>query len=370
MRVTLLHPAHPSFVLAAIVGVLLGCAVLTHLSHVLACGFVIAVFLDDPRGRGAAMTSIAIALLVGGVIAGGAYAYAAFVVRGHHSEGALRWVLSATHGFVEPRGPYSLAGSVYGFCRAFVWSPLRTEPDPMRLIGQLLLGLIPVIAVTAIAIRHRGALAALPMRAFFWLILPYSLLGLVFFGADTERWLFIVPVLLIVAATAFEATRARREWSLLFIACLAALNFALGVWPAHRDTRARVRAELAASVLSDGDLVIFPGHDWDEYITFYAAYGGKRVEPFPLVYYIARDGEARTWSRLDREIGAATARGHAVFAVRLFNEASERDDAPGYVELRAIGVSRIDLDERLRHRFAPRSVLEQDGTVVYRLSPR
>jgi hypothetical protein len=59
-----------------------------------------------------------------------------------------------------------------------------------------------------------------------------------------------------------------------------------------------------------------------------------------------------------------------VYALRLFDEASEvSDDPAGYAELRAIGMSRGALRAGLQARFRIVPVLDRDGVTVVRLDP-
>jgi hypothetical protein len=304
------------------------------------------------------VASVAAALSIAAAITLAAYSYAAFVVRGHHLEGAWRWVRSASHGFVEHTGPYSVATALYGLCRSLLWSPSLDQTDMPRLLGQLMLGLLVLGVLTGLALRHRRALDGLPLQTLSWLAAPYVALALVFFGSDTERWIFCLPVLWLLAAVAIDATLAPRRWALLLVGYLALANFALGLWPAHYDVRAKLRAIRAAEAMTQDALVLFPGHDWDEYVSFYGDERGQHLEPFPLSYYLARDGEERMWERLDREVGAARARGHQVYGVRLFDG---NDDGGGYVEMHAIGVSTAGIESELRARF---NVLQMPNGVV------
>ena len=367
VRVALPYRSRPSLLRALAIGVVLGAAVLCHLTHVLLSIFVIAICLEDPRGVKKGALSATLALCVGGTIALGAYAYAAFLVRGHHIEGALRWVLSAAHGFHESAGAYVLAESIYGLARSVIWSPYLYESDAPRLLGQFLLGLAPLLGLAVLARRFPHALRDLPLRPLAALTLPYAALALLFFGADTERWIFILPALWFAAAILLDALVHRRLTAVLVVALIGLCNLRLAILPAHRDGSARHLAELAAAPLSDGDLLVFPGHTWDEYVSFY---GGKKLEPFPIAYYAARDGAALMWSRLDRESAAARARGHHVYAVRLFDEHREVADEPaGYVELRGIGLSRAALRAQLERRFAVVAMELKEGVSLVRLDP-
>jgi hypothetical protein len=141
---------------------------------------------------------------------------------------------------------------------------------------------------------------------------------------------------------------------------LGAINLATGIWPAHRGDGTRQRAEAAAADLADGDLVIFPGHSWDEYVGFFAR---ARVHPMPLVYYAGRDGADEAWLRFEREVAAAMMRGGRVYALRIF---SDDGDVRGWSELERLGLSR----ERVRARLLDgRRAVDQGQGGPVRLDP-
>ena len=150
----------------------------------------------------------------------------------------------------------------------------------------------------------------------------------------------------------------------MVLAWIGLFNLFTAVWPAHRDQWPRQKAELTAALLHDGDLLIFPGHSWDEYVVFY---GSAKIEPFPVSYYAARDGAAAAWARLDKEIGEARARGGRVFAVRIFNDADE--DPRGFWELGTVGVSRAALKDAIARRGRPVTITPTEGLTVTRLEP-
>jgi dolichyl-phosphate-mannose-protein mannosyltransferase len=361
VRMALSFAPHPTAGRAAATGALLGVAVLSHLSHVLLSLFV-AYYLWRHSRR---VIMPAIALAVGGALSIALYAYAALVVRHHDLPHALAWIATAQHGFTSAGGPYRLADAIYGACKALVWSPEYSyEPDVRKVIGQLLLGLVPLAALFVGAIRNRRTLEKIDLPALAWWTAPYALLGVAFFGADPERWIFVLPAGWIVAAAlVLQLPRPSRAVAAVLL-WVGVFNLTTGVWPAHRDQWPKQKAELTAAQLHDGDLLVFPGHSWDEYVVYY---GSARFEPFPLSYYIARDGAAAGWARLDKEIAAARARGGRVFAVRLFGDSEI--DPRGFVELSAIGVSRAKLEEELARRLHPVALVPTEGLTVTRLDP-
>ena len=364
VRMALSYAQEPSLGRAAATGLLLGVAVLSHLSHVLLACFVAYYLWRHARRGAAAIVAPALALFLGGALSIALYAYAAFVVRGHDVHGALAWIATAQHGFVTTGGAYRLADAVYGLCKAIVWSPYLYEADAQKLVGQLLLGLIPLAALFVGALRGKRTRERLDLAALAWWCAPYALLGVAFFGADPERWIFILPAgWILAAALVLELPRPTRAAAAVLL-WIGAFNFMTAVWPAHRDQWPRQKAELTASQLRDGDLLIFPGHSWDEYVVFY---GAPKIEPFPVAYYAARDGVTAAWARLDKEIAEARARGGRVFCVRVFDDADQ--DPRGFWELGTVGVSRATLKEALEKRGRPVTITPADGLTVTRLEP-
>ena len=362
VRMALSFAPHPSLGRAAATGALLGIAVLSHLSHVLLAVFVAHHLYCHARER--RWLPPMVALAVGGALSIALYAYAALVVRGHDLHGALKWIGTAQHGFVTSGGAYRLADAIYGACKAIVWSPYLYEADAQKLVGQFLLGLIPLGALFVGALLAKRARERLDLRALAWWTAPYALLGVAFFGADPERWIFVLPAgWILAAALVLERPRPTRAGAAVLL-WVGAFNLVTAILPAHRDHWPRQKAELTAAQLRDGDLLVFPGHSWDEYVVYY---GTAKLEPFPVSYYVARDGAAAAWARLDKEIGEARARGGRVFCVRVFDDADE--DPRGFWELGTAGVSRTVLREAMQKRGRPVTIVPAEGLTVTRLEP-
>jgi hypothetical protein len=362
VRMALSFASHPSLGRALATGALLGVAVLCHLSHVLLSIFVAVYLYRHARGRRWIFPTVALA--VGGALALSAYAYAALVVRAHDLAGALRWIATAQHGFHSAGGPYRLADAIYGLSKSVVFAPYLYEADAQRLIGQFLLGLVPLGALLVGALSDKSTLAKLDGGALLAWAAPYAVLGIAFFGADPERWIFVLPAGWIVAA-ALILDRTHPPRAVVGVLLWVGLfNLVTAIWPAHRDQWPRQKAEATAALLHDGDLVVFPGHSWDEYIVFY---GKARAEPFPISYYAARDGVAAGWARLDRELAAARDRGGRVFCARVFDDSDE--DPRGFWELGSVGVSRAALKARLSQSATPVTLAPLPGLTVTRLDP-
>src|SRR5262249_44723132 len=114
---------------------------------------------------------------------------------------------------------------------------------------------------------------------------------------------------------------------------LALVAANLVIWlPVARDDRVRTQAMAAARRLHDGDLVIGPGHGWDEYVGFY---GAVEVTPLPLVYSAGAVRPAALPATLARAVAQARATGHAVVLARLADDG----DVNGWKELRAFALT-------------------------------
>jgi hypothetical protein len=324
----------PSLEATLAVGLALGIAVLTHLTHVLAVPFVASWMIAHARSRRAGALHAALALAVGGALPIACYAYAGFVVRGTDGRGLVDWIATAQHGF---RYQGTLLGraadSVYGLSRALVWSPYLAESNAQALLGQFLLGLGAAAALLlAIRSAHReGRLARVPLALLGALVLPYALMALAFFGADHERWLFVLPPLWIAGAAALAGSARGLAAGVVLVAAMAWSNYAGAIGPAVDYTWDRTRADAATEPMKDGDLVIFPGHSWDEYIGFHS---GRRVVRLPLAYYAGVLGKEGARARVERDVRGAWARGARVWLAR-FIEA--KPDEPGMFELAQLG---------------------------------
>ena len=362
VRMALSFTPHPTLGRAFLVGVCLALCVLSHLTHVLLSFFVAYYLFTHAKQR--RWLPPVVALATGGSISLITYAWAALIIRRHDVAGALRWIGSAQHGFVSNGGPYRLADAIYGLAKSLVFSPYLYEADAQKLIGQFLLGLVPLVALFVGLVTQRRALEKLDTTALAWWVAPYTLLGVAFFGADPERWIFVLPAGWVVAAAlVLHLPRPTRAGAAI-LAWLALFNFATAIWPAHTDQWPRQKAEATAALLRNGDLVLFPGHSWDEYVVFY---GKAKVEPFPIAYYAARDGAAACWKRLDRELASAKARGGRVFVVRVFDDADE--DPRGFWELSTSGIAKPQLKAKLLEGKKPVTLTPLDGFSVTRLDP-
>jgi hypothetical protein len=255
---------------------------------------------------------------------------AAYGAAVHHF--GMPWLLGATHGFHYPLRWSTPAIAVYGACKSLIYSPYPYEAPWPRVLIAFGLGALALL-ILLIDVGRKGALPLGRAVTFSWLI-PYSLVGALFFASDSERWVFLLPLFWLSVA----ARGARL--ALITILGIAAANAMLWL-PIARDPSFRDRAAAAAPHLHPGDLVISPGHGWDEYL---GIYDGPTVEHYPLVFHAARLHD-RTALRSDlaAAITRTRAAGHTIFLARL-----STDDSPlGWKELAPLGITRENASDLL-----------------------
>jgi hypothetical protein len=287
----------------------LAAAVLLHLENVL---FGLPLLLLAPKRE----RVLLIALSVGAVAA-------AYVVAGF-SPASL---LGASHGFHYPLHWYTPAVAVYGAAKALLFAPYPYEASWANVLGHVVPGAAALLALGAIAASTKPPLGRAATAT--WAI-PYASVGLLFFASDAERWIFLLPLVWLSVAA---ANRARI--SLALAAALLVLN--LIVWlPRAKDTTWRDRARAAGTHAQAGDLIVSPGHGWDEYLGFYE---GVDVGHFPLVFHAGRLGSAQAMkTQLAEDMRDARKRGHRVLLVR-FDDAV---DPMGWKELLQFGITRTN----------------------------
>ena len=256
------------------------------------------------------------------------------------ASGMLTSLPRASHGFAYPLHAYTPLVAVWGALRALVFVPYPYEASLVHVVATT------VVAV-AFAVLLRPARSLVRSLLFAWLV-PYALVGVVFFPSDPERWIFVLPLVWLMA-------RPRA----IVVALLAVVNLAL--WLPHaRDARGLDAASRAATHLAPHDLVLMPGHGWDESLALLA----DDVRPFPFVYHAAaRGGAGGLGVALDE---ALRTRGRVV-SVRLDGDdvATDVSDTLGYKELSRWGLDRAALRELLRaHGLFPAGSLG-DGVTLW-----
>ncbi len=255
------------------------------------------------------------------------------------ASGTLGSLSHASHGFSYPLHAYTPLVACWGALRTLVFVPYPYEASMLRVV------LPTTVAIGfAVLLRPVGALERRLLVA--WLV-PYAVVGVVFFPSDPERWIFVLPLVWMCA---------RPSW--LVVALLGLVNVALWL-PRSGDRQAVDAATRAAAHLAAHDLVLMPGHGWDESLVLVR----DDVEPFPLVFHAAARGGA---AGLGVALDEALARSGRVVSVRL-------DDEPaslGYKELARFDLDRTTLPALLgAHGLSPDRDLG-DGVTLWTVRAR
>jgi len=243
------------------------------------------------------------------------------------------WLLGASHGFHYPLSAATPFIALYGACKALLFSPYPYEASWARVLGHFVPGALALGTLAFIVLARdlaRPTRAPLGAAATWAWAVPYGAVGVAFFASDAERWIFLLPLVWLTVAT----TRSRSQLALTVAVGLLLLN--LAVWLPHaRDTDWRDRARAVSTHLAPGDLVVSPGHGWDEYIGFYE---GVPVGHFPLVFHAGQLGSADAVRRaLAEAVRDARARHHEVYLVRFTDDGT---DPMGWKELLPFGITR------------------------------
>jgi hypothetical protein len=228
--------------------------------------------------------------------------------------------LGASHGFHYPLHAWTPLVAVYGAAKALIYSPYPYEASWARVVACFALGAGALGVLVRLAWSGGAPLGRPATLA--WLA-AYGAVGVAFFPSDHERWIFLLPILWLSVAA---AGRPRPTW----MTALLVLGANLALWgPRARDDGWRRRAEAATAHLQTGDLVVSPGHGWDEYVGFW---GGPEVRRFPLVYFAAALGSR---AALEEQLAQETAAARRVVWLRIEDDG----DPMGWKELAAFGIT-------------------------------
>ena len=317
-------------------------AALLHVENVLfapAAALLCARPCDDDGVDGRWRRGDGLAVLFGsGALVLTAY-LAAFHFRRDTPLSALRWFFGAGHGYAHPLRLSTPLIALYGMAKTLVYAPYPHQAPWASVVGQTLAGVAGLAALLWLARRNarkkvlRGGVGAA------WII-PYLLVGVAFFASDNERWVFLLPPAWLVASAGAATSRRASFVAAGLVSGLFVLDVTLGVALA-RDDEIRVRADAVAADVSPNDLVISPGHSWDEYIGFYQSIP---LEHFPMIYFCGDLGGAAAMKReLAHRVVDARARHAGVFLARV----DEPDGADGWKELALFGITPANVDALL-----------------------
>lgn len=326
---------------AALAGALAGLATLMHLTlALLALPLGLGLATLSPRGKRLSAPPIGLGCM-GAVVGVGLLVALSSRNLLHSPSSAWAWLRSADHGLSTPLTPIAPLTALWGLCRALVFAPYPYEAPLWRVAAMTLLGGGAGLLLLGCWLRTRGSETAVPrlrQLVLAW-TLPLGLFAVTFYPSDTERWIFILPLLLLLLAL----PPGPWVWGLCVV--MALVNLVAYQVPLALDNAPMAQAAAVEQRLGSRDLLVSPGHGWDELV------GLGTVDPperFPLVFHVADlGGLGPARALLYEHIEATLARGGRVFVARLNDE----QDARGFKELDRLGLPRSDY-RRLFDRFS------------------
>jgi hypothetical protein len=332
---------------AALAGLFVAVAAQLHLTLVL-----LAVPLVVVLSRAGGFPSAAVALAAFAV----AFSLALAAALGHEgitSAGAAwSWLRSSDHGIPDPHGWSAPLVALWGAARALIHVPYPYQASPLLYVPLTVVAALAWIVLVVLARRARAAMD-------WWLLgswsIPLVLFAMIFFPSDTERWIFVLPVVFLVlagqgGAGAGDAAPSTPKLRAALLVLMALINLGLAQLPAALDRTPLNRARAAERIARSGALVVSPGHGWPELVGLGSA---SPPERFPLIYHVGAEGglEAAV-KEMHARIESTLRRGAPVFVARL----RDREDPRGFKELGWYGLTPegfAKLFERYRLRPTP-----------------
>lgn len=328
-------------------GVLLGIATLLHTSLVLITPFVLLAGWHSSNS----WLKPAVSLCVGGSLSLGSFLIVSMGFLGMDLSSSVAWIMTADNGYAQPPTISlsfffrNLGRLFYGICRTFVHSPAPDRLGVQASVQSSAVGmvyLIIVLGLTVWGLKSMSKEIRRRLRSLWAWLVPLVFFGFLFFPAATERWVFILPCLWLVFSLALLSHR--KAWiapvaTAVMIALPLVANIITVSQERQLDRRTLERSRAVSELLRQGDLLLYPGHTWDEYIGFYE---DAPVERFILASFAGEEqGDREAFlARLRRSLDDTFSQGGRVIAVRVF-------DAPethhGWSLLRALGVPRDDV---------------------------
>lgn len=267
-----------------------------------------------------------ITLILTGILTLIPFAVVAFWVKSLTIAEAIRWLLSADNGYAVPiewSVPYfinNILRAIKGLACSFIYSPVKFGYDLTVIF--LTLGIIYLILLVVIYIAGKikiknEEMSRSPKLWYLWFwIFPFLCFGLVFWPSATERWIFILPCIWFALGNSIRTSSFLMLVSFPLVLFMILVNFWILRKERVKDIEVREKSSYISSFLKEGDMIVYPGHSWDEYIGFYE---GKNVKRFILTSIAGElRGDKKTLlNRLEQEIRDVLSCGSRVILVRV-----------------------------------------------------
>jgi hypothetical protein len=233
---------------AAGAAVLFVLAVGIHVTNVLMLPFVLAILLTSGRRHGWAAPATFC-----GVVFLGAVVLASGLVFGVPTEdGKPNWTRLFPHS--DPHPTMSLGGrlgrAAYGFVRTFAWLVPYLELTWTFAVVYISAFVLSGLLIAFIA--SRGFLANLGKYGWatfliLLIVVPFSAMGVYYYGSDSERWLFLMPVVWFIlgviwtdyrpAPDAWLSPGMARGLLAVLVLVMGSYNVLFKIWPEARSSK-------------------------------------------------------------------------------------------------------------------------------------
>lgn len=252
-------------------------------------------------------------------------------------EAAWNWLRSADHGIPTPHIWFSPLLALWGIIKSLIYVPYPYEASWARVIGLTIIGIICWVNILRGKPIYPATMPVPHFRRHLLIItgvIPLSIFALLFYPSDTERWVFIMPVLIMSIAP-----RLSRPTSIFLIVLIGVVNFIVYTLPKNLDLDPIQRAQAVDRLAQPNDLVVFPGHSWDELIGLSVS---NPPQHFSFIYYVGAEKNLHQAIKLlQQKIQQTLQTGAQVYVARLIDE----HDSQGFKELSWMGMTAVGFRE-------------------------
>jgi len=264
----------------------------------------------------------------------------------------------------------SPARAAYGFVRTFLYLEFFWEAP--RWIIALKMTCFAAAAGAAILSMwifrpHMSSTGSLFWRSMVPFVLLQVAAGVLHYGSDTERWIFIAPLVWICVSFAL-ATRRSAIAACAMLGLLAAVNVSQAFIPAARNDATRVRVAAIQRAVAKSSAILTPGLDWTMYIPLYSDWTPVMIT-FDDVMKRAKTDQRAFFTELDAKIDQQLRENRPVVMVRILDPGENFATTPwqGLVDW---GYSIEGIQAWARHRpWKEQRLDDPAGTRIYLLSP-
>lgn len=244
----------------------------------------------------------------------------------------LKWLKSSEHGYRIAFDSHSLPRAIYGFARNFLYlESFWTAPRWVILLKGLAL-----LATGGWLVWHWRSNrtrfsdpACIILGSLLGFVLCQALLGVYFFGSDTERWVFLTPIVALALAAITDAWPAKQQQvCAICLLVLALVNLAQGIWPLATNHNAEERVVALSALVTEDTLVISTGNDWTSHYSFYVP--GSKLDRISLMDLAVRhkDEHEAYFQELAERMQQAHRAGRRVLLIRVLDESDDLQETP------------------------------------------